>query len=93
MANDLVSGRKSSYRMEKRYVRVDGSVVWGLLNRAIVREKRGQPPYFISQIVDITEQRKIIEMKSEFVATVSCSTAHSSNLDPCGAWTLPAPLI
>ncbi len=71
MANDLVSGRKSSYRMEKRYVRADGSVVWGLLNRAIVREKRGQPPYFISQIVDITEQRKIIEMKSEFVATVS----------------------
>lgn len=69
--NDLLAGVRPSYQMEKRYVRPDGSIMWGLLSVGLVRDDNGTPLHFISQIVDVTEQRHLSEMKSEFVATVS----------------------
>lgn len=51
---DVLGGRLSWYHMEKRYVRKDGTIVWGLLAVSLVRDAAGVPAYFISQISDIT---------------------------------------
>lgn len=67
----LTSGQVPSYQMEKRFIRADGAVVWGLLNVSLVQTSGDQPRQLIAQIVDITEQKQLSEMKSEFVATVS----------------------
>ena len=67
----LLTGSDSSYRIEKRYLRADGAVIWGILSVALVRDRAGKPIHFISQVVDITEQRRLDHIKSEFVATVS----------------------
>jgi PAS domain S-box-containing protein len=40
--------------LEKRYVRPDGTVVWGLLKASKVRDAEGNPRYLIGQVVDIT---------------------------------------
>jgi DNA-binding CsgD family transcriptional regulator len=40
--------------MEKRYIRKDGTLIWGLLAVSLVRGRDGEPAYFISQISDIT---------------------------------------
>ena len=37
----------------------DGSIVWACINIAAVRDNKGEPIYYVSQIEDITE-RKII---------------------------------
>tara|TARA_R110002051_G_scaffold83650_9_gene148324 strand:- start:5888 stop:7711 length:1824 start_codon:yes stop_codon:yes gene_type:complete len=69
---DLLKGGKiPAYQLEKRYIRANGAVMWGLLSVGIVRDADGRPDQFISQIVDITEQRRLDKLKSEFVATVS----------------------
>lgn len=47
-------GDCTSYRMQKRYRRPDGSIVWGDLAVALVRDVGGAPLHFISQIVDVT---------------------------------------
>ncbi len=69
--DQLVKGEINSYQMEKRYIRANGAIMWGLLSVGMVRDAAGKPAHFISQIVDVTEQRRLHELKSEFVAIVS----------------------
>ena len=42
--------------LEKRYVRPDGSIVWGLLKVSTVTAPDGTPRYVIGQVVDITSR-------------------------------------
>jgi PAS domain S-box-containing protein/diguanylate cyclase (GGDEF)-like protein len=58
----LIGDEIPYYRIEKRYVHRDGYLVWVLLSVSIVRDARGYPLYFVSQIEDTTE-RKILEEK------------------------------
>lgn len=56
LVDDVLSGRIDNYRLLKRFVRPDNSVVWGDLSVACVRDDEGRVRYFISQIVDMTAQ-------------------------------------
>src|SRR3546814_1956721 len=40
LVDDLIAGRRENYRMEKRYVRKAGSIVWGLLSGSMCRDDR-----------------------------------------------------
>jgi PAS domain S-box-containing protein len=51
------SGELPEYRMEKRYVRKDGSIIWVHLTVSIVRSVNGDPLYLVGFIDDITERR------------------------------------
>ena len=52
----LLEGAISSHTMEKRFVRKDGTIFWGRLNRSLVRDHDKQPQYFIAVVEDITEK-------------------------------------
>lgn len=67
----LVEGKIPSYNLEKRYYRANGAIMWGKLSVGLVRNSEGKPDHFISQIVDITEQRRLDELKNEFISVVS----------------------
>ncbi|MGH7786203.1 MAG: PAS domain S-box protein [Candidatus Binatia bacterium] len=54
----MLAGLLPSYAMEKRYVRKDGSLVWGHLTVALVREASGTPAYFIAVIEDIGDRKR-----------------------------------
>lgn len=60
LLQDLIAGRIDYYQIEKRYFHKNGSIVWGLLNVSLVRDRSGKPLHFVSQIEDITD-RKIVE--------------------------------
>jgi PAS domain S-box-containing protein len=47
---DLIDNRRSSYRLKKRYLHKDGSIVWIDLRVAMVRDKQDRPLYMIGQI-------------------------------------------
>ena len=51
------SGELPEYRMEKRYVRKDGTVIWVHLTVSIVRSVNGDPLYLVGFIDDISERR------------------------------------
>ncbi|UAT29175.1 diguanylate cyclase [Bacillus badius] len=57
--NELIQGKKSSYQMVKRYFHKDGSIITVLLTASIVCDEDHHPLFFISQIQDITEQKKV----------------------------------
>jgi PAS domain S-box-containing protein len=52
------SGELPEYRMEKRYVRKNGAVIWVHLTVSIVRSATGAPLYFVAFIEDITQRRE-----------------------------------
>ncbi|MDQ4107148.1 MAG: PAS domain S-box protein, partial [Actinomycetota bacterium] len=55
---ELVAGRRDSYSLEKRYIRKDGSMLWGHLNVSLVRDHAGNPHFAIGMVEDITEQKR-----------------------------------
>lgn len=54
----LLAGTIRSYAHEKRYIRRDGSMVWGHLNVSLARDRAGKPDYFIATIDEITQRKK-----------------------------------
>lgn len=55
---ELVAGQREQYLIEKRYRRRDGSLFWGRINFALVRDEQGQPHYIVGMIEDITEEKE-----------------------------------
>lgn len=54
---EMLNGKRDSYRMEKRYFRKDGREIWALLNVSMVRDEEERPECFVSQIQEITAQK------------------------------------
>ncbi|HEX7595528.1 MAG TPA: PAS domain S-box protein [Gemmatimonadaceae bacterium] len=51
------AGELPEYKMEKRYVRKNGAVIWVNLTVSIVRSAAGDPLYLVGFIEDITQRR------------------------------------
>ena len=56
---EVLSGARSGYQMEKRYLRSDGEVVSAILSVSLVRDSDGAPLHFISQVQDISERVRL----------------------------------
>ncbi len=51
-------------RLEKRYLKRDGNVVWAISDVSLVRDSEGNPSYFVSHFQDITERKNLEEQLS-----------------------------
>ncbi len=60
----LLSGRTSTYTLEKRYVRKDGRSTWVELTVSLGRDDDDAPAYFIAIVNDV-ESRKLAEFADE----------------------------
>ena len=56
--DSLISGEKESTRFVKRYMHKNGAVVWTDLNTSLRCDEEGNPLYFITSIVNITERKQ-----------------------------------
>jgi PAS domain S-box-containing protein/putative nucleotidyltransferase with HDIG domain len=54
----MLDEKLKTYKVEKRYICKDGSVVWAKLTVSIVLKPSGEPYYFISVIEDISKRKK-----------------------------------
>jgi PAS domain S-box-containing protein len=57
----LLSGERSSFAVEKRYLRKDGGVVWANLMLSLLRSASGEPLHFVAVVEDITGQKRAEE--------------------------------
>jgi PAS domain S-box-containing protein len=55
----VYSGAIASYTQEKRYLRKDGQVAWGLLAVTPIRDAAGQVQNCVGIVADITERKRI----------------------------------
>jgi signal transduction histidine kinase len=51
----MLDGMRDSARFTKRYVHRDGSIIWTDLSTTLHRDTAGDPLYFITTVVDITD--------------------------------------
>ena len=58
LRDEALAGKRVNFEREKRYLRKDGSIIWGLLKATLIRDKENKPLYFIGQMQDITLQKK-----------------------------------
>ena len=89
-ADRLLDGEWDTSRREKRYVRPDGTVVWGQIISSLVRSAEGKPRYFVSQVQDISERRK---RDDRFRALVQHSSDVICVIDSEGVVTYVTPSI
>jgi PAS domain S-box-containing protein len=65
MYRRLLAGESETERLEKRYIRSDGSVFWGHCILTLVRDAEGGPDHFVCMIEDITERRERLERAAQ----------------------------
>jgi len=53
---ELMSGRRDSYELAKRYLRRDGAVLYGLLHVGVIRDENGITS-IVSQVNDVTQTK------------------------------------
>ncbi len=56
--DDMLHRRIDSHYQEKRYRHRAGHYVWTQVSRAVVRDRNGQPVYFVVQALDIAERKR-----------------------------------
>jgi PAS domain S-box-containing protein len=61
----VVRGEAPDYRLEKRYLRKDGTVAWVNVNMTIIRDAAGTPTRTMATIEDITERKRAEEALQE----------------------------
>jgi PAS domain S-box-containing protein len=54
----LIAQEISIYNTDKRYIRKDGSVIWGSTTISILRDNRGEVQLFLAMVEDITSRKK-----------------------------------
>ena len=65
----LLAGDLPFYKMEKRYIKKSGEIVWIQLTGSLLRDAAGAPYYFIAQIEDISERKafeKRLQLERDF---------------------------
>ncbi len=58
----LLNKEITSYNIEKRYFHKLGHLIWIYLSVTLVRDAEGVPLYFVSQIKDITDRKRSMEI-------------------------------
>jgi diguanylate cyclase (GGDEF)-like protein/PAS domain S-box-containing protein len=93
----LVAGEVRTYQTEKRYLHKDGHVVWALLSVSEVHHEEDEPLYFVSQIQDVTERKKvekrIIESEERFRSLVQNSSDIITILEADGTVRYVSPAV
>ncbi|MBI2750939.1 MAG: PAS domain-containing protein [Burkholderiales bacterium] len=56
-AADLLAGRLTEFRQEKRYLRPDGTTIWAQVTSQLARDEEGRPLHFVSVTEDITVRK------------------------------------
>ncbi|WP_200238181.1 PAS domain S-box protein [Thiohalocapsa halophila] len=78
--SDLLTGRRTDYRLTERYLRPDGRVVWGDLRMALLPAGGDAPPTPLAMVEDVTELHEARERRRALEGKLSAYTARLEDL-------------
>jgi PAS domain S-box-containing protein len=59
LVRKMLRREMETYQLEKRYLHKDGQTIWALLNVALVWNTDDEPQFFVSQVQEVTELKKL----------------------------------
>ena len=65
-------------RIEKRYVKKSGEIIWGSLSASVVRDRDGRTLYGLGMVEDITERKRTEEQLRSLMERLSLATRTAS---------------
>lgn len=66
---EILSGQRSHFTLEKRCLRKDGQAIWVRVNRTAVRDKQGRTQYLIGVLQDISRFKTVeLELREQATA-------------------------
>jgi PAS domain S-box-containing protein len=77
--DSILSGEKETVHFTKRYLQKSGSIVWTDVSTSLRRDNQGNPLYFISAEIDITERIKAERVRE--VLYIISQAAVTENLE------------
>jgi PAS domain S-box-containing protein len=87
----FLAGKQDSYRVEKRFVRKDGEVIWADVAVSAIRDAKGEHAATLAVVVDITDRKRseqereslreqlLHAQKMEAIGTLTGGIAHEFN--------------
>jgi len=89
MHQKLVAGEIPFYKMEKRYVRKDGGLIWAEITRSPVRDTEGNLLYIIGAVLDVSDRKQREEYIRHLNAELQARLDEMNTLMeilPTGVW-------
>jgi PAS domain S-box-containing protein len=82
--NELVSGQRDTYQVEKRYIRKDRGIVFVRVTLSLIRDPAGEPTFYVSMVEDITKKAELEDalrqaQKMEAVGQLTSGISHDFN--------------
>jgi PAS domain S-box-containing protein len=65
LLQEMIAGERTHYRLEKRYIRKDGEMMWVRLSISLVRTPDGNPQFVMAMVEDISARKLAEEALSE----------------------------
>jgi PAS domain S-box-containing protein len=59
LQQDVLAGKGRQIRFVKRYVHKDGHIIWADVGSSLIYGEDGNPSYFVTNLLDITEQKHL----------------------------------
>lgn len=92
LADDMLRGDIAQVRMDKRYLRKDGVLVWGRLTATLMRDVDGRPTFIVGAVEDVTAQRRstdAMRLLADAGALLSSSLMYEDTLPGVARLALP----
>lgn len=89
LAQSLFKNEIPSYRVEKRYFRKDGSIIWAHVTATAIRDASGKPLFGLAMIEDISERWLLNQEREQLIRQLKDALANVKTLSgllPMCAW-------
>ncbi|WP_146157423.1 PAS domain S-box protein [Enhygromyxa salina] len=76
LADRMLAETRGAASVERRYVRKSGAILYALVSTTPIRTERGDPIYWLAQIIDVSEQRRHREIQEAHAHVLEMVAMH-----------------